>query len=57
VTNSSQSRGEQPASDVQEEEEHFKPNGTVFILVLFMAALILLWLSVYVILISRGVTT
>lgn len=57
MTNSSQSRGEQPASDVQEEEEHFKPNGTVFILVLFMAALILLWLSVYVILISRGVTT
>lgn len=38
-------------------EEHFRPNGTVFILVLFVAALILLWLSVYVILLSRGVTT
>jgi hypothetical protein len=38
------------------EEEHFRPNGTIFILILFVAALILLWLSVYVILLSRGVT-
>ena len=45
------------APDAPDEEEHFKPHGTVFILVLFVAALILLWLSVYVILISRGVTT
>jgi hypothetical protein len=39
------------------DEEHFKPVGTVFLLVIFVAALILLWASVYVILISRGVTT
>jgi hypothetical protein len=60
VTTSSQSPSEHPiggADDAQEEEEHFRPNGTVFILVLFVAALILLWLSVYVILLSRGVTT
>lgn len=40
-----------------EEPEHFKPVGTLFILAMFVAALILLWASVYVILISRGVTT
>lgn len=60
VTQTSQPPGEDsPAvsTDHSEEEEHFKPNGTVFILILFVAALILLWLSVYVILISRGVTT
>lgn len=38
-------------------EEHFRPTGTIFILVMFVVALILLWLSVYVILLSRGVTT
>lgn len=37
--------------------EDFKPTGTVFLLAMFVVALILLWLSVYVILISRGVTT
>jgi uncharacterized membrane protein len=37
-------------------EEHFKPTGTLFILVLFVATIILLWASVYVILLSRGVT-
>ena len=39
-----------------EEEEHFTPTGTIFILVLFVATLILLWASVFVILLSRGVT-
>ncbi|MDW3179261.1 MAG: cytochrome c oxidase subunit 2A [Acidimicrobiia bacterium] len=39
-----------------QEQEHFKPTGTIFILILFVCALILLWLSVYVILLSRGVT-
>lgn len=38
------------------DEEHFKPTGTLFILVLFVATIILLWVSVYVILLSRGVT-
>ena len=37
-------------------EEHFKPTGTIFVLVLFVATIILLWASVYVILLSRGVT-
>jgi hypothetical protein len=37
-------------------EEHFKPTGTLFILVLFVATIILLWASVYIILLSRGVT-
>lgn len=40
-----------------EEEEHFVPRGTLFILAIFVLALILLWVSVYVILLSRGVTT
>ncbi len=39
-----------------EGEEHFKPTGTIFILAMFLAALVLLWASVYVILLSRGVT-
>ncbi len=38
------------------EPEHFRPVGTLFILGLFVVTLILLWASVYVILISRGVT-
>ena len=38
------------------DEEHFKPTGTLFILALFVATTILLWVSVYVILLSRGVT-
>jgi len=41
----------------EEEEEHFVPRGTLFILAIFVLALILLWASVYVILLSRGVTT
>ncbi len=40
-----------------EEQEHFKPTGTVFILALFVVTIILLWGSVYVILLSRGVTS
>ena len=45
-----------PATTAEEEEEHFRPTGTVFLLAAFVLTLILLWLSVYVILISRGVT-
>ena len=37
-------------------EEHFKPTGTLFVLVLFVATIVLLWASVYIILLSRGVT-
>jgi hypothetical protein len=38
------------------EEEEFHPRGTVAILVIFVLAIIVLWASVYVILLSRGVT-
>ncbi len=38
-------------------EEHFKPVGTWFILGVFVLTIILLWGSVYLILISRGVNT
>lgn len=37
--------------------EHFKPVGTIFILAAFVLTIILLWGSVYLILLSRGVTT
>jgi hypothetical protein len=49
--------GTEPASGSAVEEEHFRPTGTVFLLAMFVLTLILLWASVYVILISRGVTT
>jgi hypothetical protein len=38
-------------------DEDFKPRGTVAIVALFTATLVLLWLSIYLILIARGVTT
>ena len=38
-------------------EEHFAPVGTWFILGVFVLTLILLWGSVYLILLSRGVNT
>lgn len=43
-----------PATEL--EEEHFKPTGTLFVLGLFVATTVLLWASVYIILLSRGVT-
>jgi len=48
---------DESTGDTVETEEHFRPVGTAFILGAFVLTLILLWLSVYVILISRGVTT
>jgi len=36
--------------------ETFHPKGTLFIMLLFLLAIIILWGSVYLILISRGVT-
>lgn len=36
---------------------HFRPTGTLFILGMFVLTLILLWAAVYIILVSRGVTT
>lgn len=38
------------------EEEEFQPRGTVAILAMFVLAIIILWGSVYLILLSRGVT-
>lgn len=43
--------------DAPTSEEHFKPVGTLFLLAVFVVVLILLWFSVYAILLSRGVTT
>jgi len=37
--------------------EDFKPTGTVFLMAMFVVTLILLWASVYAILLARGVTT
>lgn len=39
------------------ETEHFKPVGTLFVLAVFVLTIILLWGSVYLILLSRGVNT
>jgi hypothetical protein len=38
------------------EARAFHPVGTILILILFLAALVILWGSVYLILLSRGVT-
>lgn len=38
------------------QNEEFKPKGTMVILAIFVVTLILLWGSVYMILLSRGVT-
>ena len=40
------------AGDMQQ----FHPKGTILVLILFMIVLIALWASVYLILLSRGVT-
>ena len=37
-------------------EEHFVPTGTMTLLGIFVVTLILLWVSIYLILIARGVT-
>ncbi len=38
------------------ENEEFEPKGTIVILLIFVLTLILLWGSVYIILLARGVT-
>ncbi len=50
------SEDQQPDGDTVAAEEHFKPTGTLFVLALFVATIVLLWASVYIILLSRGVT-
>ena len=44
-------------ASADEEQEHFKPVGTATILAIFVVVLLVLWGSVYLILISRGMTT
>jgi len=39
-----------------DETDQFHPKGTILVLTLFMLTLIALWVSVYLILLSRGVT-
>ncbi len=39
-----------------DETGQFHPKGTILVLILFMLTLIALWVSVYLILLSRGVT-
>ncbi len=43
-------------AEVFASDADFKPRGTVAVVVLFTSALVLLWLSIYLILIARGVT-
>ena len=38
------------------EDNEFKPKGTMVILLIFLITIIILWGSVYVILLNRGVT-
>ena len=38
------------------EQNEFKPKGTLVILLIFLLTIIVLWGTVYVILLSRGVT-
>jgi hypothetical protein len=38
------------------EIDDFRPRGTIAILAIFVLTLIILWASVYLILLSRGVT-
>lgn len=38
------------------DDEQFHPRGTMIVLLIFVLTLIILWGSVYVILLSRGVT-
>ena len=44
-------------TDKQTEREEFHPRGTAAIAAIFILTLLLLWGSVYVILLARGVTS
>jgi len=44
-------------TETKQDVEEFHPKGTVLIAALFVVMLILLWGSVYVILLARGVTS
>jgi hypothetical protein len=44
------------AKERKKVDESFQPRGTLLLLLLFALALVALWVSVYLILLSRGVT-
>ncbi len=46
-----------PSESEAAEPEHFKPVGTATLLAIFVVLLLVLWGSVYLILVSRGMTT
>jgi hypothetical protein len=39
-----------------DQQDEFKPKGTITVLVIFVITLLALWGSVYLILLSRGIT-
>ncbi len=43
--------------EIKSTEEEFHPKGTALVLAIFVIILILLWGIVYLILLSRGMTT
>ena len=43
--------------EIKPTEEEFHPKGTALVLAIFVVVLILLWATVYLILLSRGATT
>jgi hypothetical protein len=45
-----------PVAEAGEEAEHFTPMGTVAVLAVYFAVIVLLWLSVYLVMVSRGTT-
>lgn len=53
----SEEKGTGAAPPANTQDDDFRPTGTIFILAMFVVTLVLLWASVYFILLSRGVTT
>jgi hypothetical protein len=45
-----------PEDGNAEDAEHFRPVGTIALLAVFGVLLVLLWLSVYLVMLSRGPT-
>lgn len=43
-------------SDKKGNDAEFRPTGTVTVLIIFLVTLVVLWASIYMILLSRGVT-
>ena len=47
----------EPEQKPEHEEEHFKPRGTVVIMVLFFFTIVALWGYVYLTMLSQGATS